>query len=448
METPIYTRLEAYHRKNRISFAMPGHKNLRALAPDLQKCDVTELAATVDLHHECDTVKAARRLLTELYGTRESFILTGGSTAGIQAMLASVLKPGDVLLTAADCHMSVVNTCALCGFRLKLIPTEQNAEFLVPAGLPDFEITPEIGAVLVTSPNYYGITKDIKALAEKCHKAGVPLIVDEAHGAHFIASDQLPVSAVSCGADMVCHSAHKTLNALTGAAYLHICSERIQIDRVKRALRAFQTSSPSYPIAASADIARATLTETRYDGIINECRQFAAAISRAAKVRVLENDDPTRLVLSFAAYDVSGFAVAAALSAHFGIDVEMADMLNIVLIVTPWNTHRDFMRLFDALRDILAMHGERQRIECVPQPPVTDAVISPSDGWFADTERIGLEAACGRIAAESVTAYPPGTAVIVTGERIRQEQLSYIAMLAGNGAEIAGMQDNKIEVVR
>ncbi|MGN0181090.1 MAG: aminotransferase class I/II-fold pyridoxal phosphate-dependent enzyme [Candidatus Ornithomonoglobus sp.] len=448
METPIYTRLTDYHRKGRISFAMPGHKNMKGLAPKLLQCDVTELTATVDLHHECDTVKRADKLLTELYKTRESFILTCGSTAGIQTMLSSVLKPGDTVLAASDCHMSVINTCAICGFKLRFVPVDLDGEFLIPRDIQDFEITPDVKAVIITSPNYYGIVKDIKALAEKCHSAGILLLVDEAHGAHFIGSPDFPESAVSQGADMVCQSAHKTLNALTGAAYLHVCGDAIDIKRVKRALIAFQTSSPSYPIAASADAARAELAEARYGNIIDECRQFREAIGRATKIRVLDNDDITRIVLCFAEYEATGFKVGEMLSQHFGIDVEMSDYLNIVLIVTPWNTHNEFMQLFGALRDICEMLEPREKRAEIMPPPVYTQPINQSEGWYAETETIAIDKAAGRISAAVITAYPPGTALIVTGAVITREQLDYIKTLKTAGAEITGLSGDGIEVVK
>lgn len=447
METPIYTKLSEYHKKNRISFAMPGHKNLRGLAPDLQKCDVTELAATADLHHEDASTRRANELLSGLYGSEYSYIMTGGSTAGVQAMIAASLKPGDTLLASADCHMSVINTCALCGFGLRLIPVGFDKEYGVPAGLADFEIDKDVRAVLITSPDYYGRVKDIEAAAEKCHAAGVPLLVDEAHGAHFIADKAFPESAVRLGADAVCQSAHKTLNALTGAAYLHICSDRLSRSRIKRALVSFQSSSPSYPIAASADAARAVLSETNYAEILKECAGFKEAVSRATNIRFIKNDDPTRLVLSFAEYETTGFEVLERLSDYYGIDVEMADLCNIVLIATPWNMHSDFMELFRALRDITGtlMASGGCVCEC---PPAVSGTADPSLGWYADTEYTDIDEAAGRVAAASVASYPPGTGIIITGTVISKSQTEYIKRLIAAGAEIAGMIDNKIEVVK
>lgn len=448
METPIYTRLNEYHKKNRISFAMPGHKNLRGLAPDLQKCDVTELPATVDLHHEDESVVRACELLSELYGTRRSFILTGGSTTGIQAMLSSVLRPGDTLCAAADCHMSVINTCALCGYKLILLPVETDTEYMIPTGLNIEELPEEADALLITSPNYYGITKDINKLSQMCRSAGIPLLVDEAHGAHFIAAERLPHSAVGLGADIVCQSAHKTLNALTGAAYLHICGENIDAQRVHRSICAFESSSPSYPIAASADAARATLAETCYDEIIDECAEFCKAICYATKVRLVNTDDPTRIVLCFSEYETNGYEILKKLSDYYGIDIEMADMFNIVLIATPWNTHSDFMNLFRAIKEIT--EGLMRRTEKRVQYGNFSKIIkaNPQQGWFAKSEFIHLDETEGRIAAVPVSVYPPGTAVIVTGCVIDREQIDFIKENREAGAEIDGMKDGKIEVVK
>ena len=218
----------------------------------------------------------------------------------------------------------------------------------------------------------------------------------------------------------------------------------IDVRRVQRALREFQSSSPSYPIAASADAARATLAEMNYDAVTDECRRFKEAIVKATAIRVAENDDITRIVLNFEAYDISGSEAADRLSEHFGIDAEMADSVNVVLIATPWNTHSDFMALFDALRDITALVGARQRRQALTVPPVFDGVISPSRARYADTERIPVAKAQGRVAAETVAAYPPGTAVIVTGETVREEQTEYIRQLRDTGVNI----DDELEVVK
>lgn len=447
MQAPIYDRLAEYRKKNRISFAMPGHKSGRGLGVNFQQCDVTELRATLNLYGDDDTVKRANSMLSDFYGTRESFILPGGSTGAIQSMLASVLKPGDTLLATSDCHMSVINTCAILGVNLKILQISLCGEFLIPTGADEIELTPDISAVLLTSPNYYGITKNIKSAAEKCRKAGIPLLVDEAHGAHFTGRNGLPQSAVSLGADLVCQSAHKTLNALTGGAYLHVCTDRVEIERVKRAIRTFHSSSPSYPISASADYARAVLAKTDYSGIIKECTDFKNAISRATNICVFKNDDPTRIVLNFGEYDITGQRVSELLSERYGVDIEMADLVNIVLIVTPENTHGDFMALFHALCEIVSVtKSAADRVSIAP-PPTGLSIVSPQRAWFAKTKLVDLKRSVGYISAATVTAYPPGAAIIVTGGRVSREAVEYMEKIISEGADTVGVTDGKIEVV-
>lgn len=432
METPIYTRLSCYHNENRIPFAMPGHKNMRGLGMDLGVCDVTELSRTLNLMSEDETISRANELLSNLYGSKKSFILTCGSTSGVQSMILSCLNRGETLLVTSDCHISVINICAIAGIKIKMVKNIT-------------EITPDINAVLVTSPNYYGVTKDIKTISEICHNVNIPLMVDEAHGAHFTGKNGLPQTAVKLGADIVCQSAHKTLNALTGAAYLHIASDRVDINRVKRSVRALHTTSPSYMIAASADIARATLETLDYTDIINECNEFKTAISKT-NIRIKDNDDPTRLVLDFSAYETTGFDVATELE-RFGADIEMADMVNIVLIVTPYNKHSDFVTLFHAIKEIINSKKLRGDLTKIQQPPDISGVISPCEGWYGRTECVGLDDAIGRISAQTVSVYPPGTAVIVTGGVVTKEAVSYIRTVLCHGAEVTGLSDEKIEVI-
>ena len=444
MSTPIFSRLMEYAGSNRIPFAMPGHKNMRGINSGLFSFDVTELDATPDLLHESAEVREANRLLRETYGARESFILTGGSTAAVQIMLTSVLSPGDILLASADCHKSVINTCAICGFRLRLIPVEFDAEYGIPRGTGDFEIDDGIKAVLLTSPNYYGVVKDVAAAAGKCRAAGVPLLIDEAHGAHFAASDMFPETAVRLGADMVCQSAHKTLPALTGAAYLHICG-RIDPARVRRMMKGFCSSSPSYPIAASADIARAELMRTDYGAIAELSEAFTKRLEAKTRIRRVENDDITRIVLNFSAYDTTGFYVNKILSEKYSADCEMADLKNIVLILTPCNTEDDMTRLFDALIEIADRLSPALAKRNAYAYESYTGTVSPS--FYVNTERVALSDAVGRVSAETVSAYPPGTAIILPGEIIRRESIDHVKALIAAGAEPEGIYDDKAEVV-
>ncbi len=446
MSAPLYERIKSYVSQNRISFAMPGHKGGRGLENDLLSLDVTELSGTENLHCGGKYVQSAQRLLSELYGSGESFILTGGSTAAVQSMICGAVKKGGLLLASADCHKSVINACALLGIRVRVFPKEIDGEFGVPLGAKSVKeyITDDTDAVMVTSPNYYGVCSDIKVIAGECRDKGIPLLVDEAHGAHFVADSRFPETAVRY-ADAVCHSAHKTLNALTGAAYLHLNGSLINRDRTREALTMFQSSSPSYVIAASADTARGELAKgNAWSGTYDMCREFKEEI-RGAGVKVFESDDVTRLVLNFSRFGMTGFEVSRALSKK-GIDVEMADLCNIVLIVTPSNTSSDLDALKKAIAQIVSADASGADVQRVLPPPPCNQTLSPSDAFFAERVKLPLERAEGRVSCVSAAAYPPGIPVIYTGETIRREHIDYINYILSAGGEVTGLADGKITV--
>ncbi|MDD6485050.1 MAG: aminotransferase class I/II-fold pyridoxal phosphate-dependent enzyme [Clostridiales bacterium] len=452
MSAPIYENLIRYSEENRISFAMPGHKGGAGLREGLIKCDVTELGKTEDLHGKSEGVKKARRLLSELYHSRDSFILTSGSTACIQAMIFSTLKRGDVLLCFSDCHMSVINACALLGCGMRIVQRELDLDFHIPKGTPEIEdildSDSRIRAVLVTSPNYYGMTCDIERLSEVCHERNIPLLVDEAHGAHFIVSDMLPKSAAELGADLVCQSAHKTLNALTGAAYLHASGPLADLGRLEKAVSMIETSSPSYVIAASADTAREDLeSEKKWEAIISLVRCFKFNIQYKTKIKPLINDDFTRLVLNFAAYDTTGFEIERILSEEYGIDIEAADLDNIVMIVTPPNTNEDIDALFDALVKISGTLSPRKTERDFPALPKYSGELDPQKAFFSECEKVPFSQSAGKISAATVTVYPPGVPIIYAGGEISEEMLSYIGAVKAAGGKITGA-DDMIEVVK
>jgi len=453
MSTPIYSRLEEYFREKRVSFAMPGHKQGRGLKADFICCDVTELDKTVNLRSDDDAVIGeAQKLLAQLYGSQESYILTGGSTAGIQAMLASALMPGDTVLVSGDCHMSVINTCALCGYKMKFIPATFDSQTFIAKDKENaadyIRHERKVDAVLVTSPNYYGMCRNIEEIAQVCHERDIPLLVDEAHGAHFIASEKLPESAIRCGADAVVNSAHKTLNALTGAAYLHINSRLLNKARLKQALMMFQTSSPSYPIAASADFARAQLEQTdEWDVLVEDCRELRRILEEHPFMNIVENDDPTRLVVNFSVFDTDGYEISARLSENYGIDVEMADIANIVLIITPSNTTEDLELLIKALDEIYSTLTIRREPISILPPPEHSEHIDPQTAFYSRSKLVSSANSFGKVSAATITAYPPGIPIICMGEEITAGHVGYIRHLMNMGAKFTGLVGESLPVI-
>lgn len=448
----LFERLSQYASRGRISFAMPGHKGGRGLSEafkrSIAQIDVTELADTENLHSPRIVLKKATERLANVYDSERSFFLTGGSTVGVHIMMNAAYKGGK-LLTNRNCHRSVLNGSALFGTETEFLPQSLDRGLLVPLAPTPTQIKTALGngegidAVLITSPDYYGHMADIKAISQICHGYRVPLLVDEAHGAHLSAFE---CNAMRLGADMAVNSAHKTLDALNQASFLHVRSGLIDTDRVAELVPMLQTSSPSYPIAVSAELALDGLNE-RWIELAEYIDRKRAELSERTEIVFAEGDiDRTRIVFGFSGYDISGYEAERILREQYNIDIEMADRCNAVAIATPSNTREEIDRLFEAVRDILAERSHAQRQEVVLPPPPKPKKTA-REAFLAEGAMMPFSEAAGKISKVNITAYPPGTAIVAIGEEITPEHISYIQRLQQLGAEIDGIKDGRVSVV-
>lgn len=463
-KTPVWEMLEQYRQLGRSSFAMPGHKGgkgiPKAFLEQLCAYDVTELADTDSLHAPRGAIREAMERAAAFYGTDATFFLVNGSTAGIHCMLAAACRRGGKVLVNRGCHMSLIHACILFGLEPVYIP-----QGLLEGGGVLAPVTPEqvkaaleqhrVQAVLLTSPNFYGLCADLEKIAAIAHAHDVPLLVDEAHGAHFAAAEVFPQTAIRAGADMAVQSAHKTLNALNQSAFLHIKSDLVDKERLRAYTVMLQTSSPSYPMVAAMDWARAELEDgQQWRALYHACVALKARIAVQSAICPLTAVcaegyafDETRLVFNFAAYQATGFTVQQQLMER-GIDVEMADLENVVCIVTPANTMEELRGLEEALLDIAAgLPPAKARYPITP-PPVLEQALLPGDAFDAAGEWMSLKQAAGRISKTTAAAYPPGVPVIACGERITAEAIAYLLALQKAGAEITGLREEQIEVVK
>ncbi len=452
----IFKMLKNYKGLKRHCFSMPGHKNGQGLKGTWAKFDVTELHDTDSLHNSDGACKFAFQKISEIYRADMSLIMVNGSTGGIFSMLSATLRRGDTVLVSRICHMSVINACITLGLKPIFFEHKFYPEFSIygEADLEDFSKKLErnpVKAVLVVSPNYNGVVSDILAMSEILRSKKIPLLVDEAHGAHFIASDEFPENAISLGADMSVLSTHKTLNGLNQSAVLNAKSGLVDFKKVKDVAAFFQTSSPSYPIAASCENAILEVEEdnSKWIGTLNECRAFVEYILRKTKIKIPQLSDgffgidPTRLTLNFSKYNIEGHKIAEILRKEYNIDVEMADSENILLIMTAANSKKDFRHLKKALVGICKDLEDRDiKKEPISMPEIK--IISDlSDTFYSKGENMKLEESVGRISKNTITVYPPGVPVIVTGAEITKEIVCY---LKSCGGEIIGLNDGFIEV--
>lgn len=488
LNIPLYKEIKRYIDGEPIVFHMPGHKMGTGLMNEFKQnmaaCDLTEIPGLDNLHYPEEVILTAQKLAASAFGADNSFFLVNGSTSGVLAIIMAVCKSGDSLIVARDCHKSVINGMILAGVNPIYIKPEFDKEFGISACISTSVVekalisNPEAVGVFLTRPNYYGYCSDIKEIAEITHKAGKILIVDEAHGAHLHFNNKLPVDAISGGADICVQSAHKTLPALTQAAFVHVKGNRINIDKLKLYLSILQTSSPSYIIMASLDIARATMEahgQELLGEVLGNISNFKKKLKKIEKIKTLSNErnitfkakkrsivskadetrigikdtriviDETRIVINVRELGITGFYAEKYLRDTYNIQVEMSDLYNIVCIVTIAHKEEDFQRLYLAIEDIALKFKDGKPLAdiCNTELSVPKQIFSLKDTLNCKSKTLKFKDAVKQVSLNTITPYPPGIPLICPGEEISEEIHLYITKLLKSGGKVNGIGNNE-----
>lgn len=417
---PLMAMLRA--SQGRVRMHMPGHKG--RLLPEALPLwfDTTELPVTDDLFAPEQGIAHAEALAAASAGASHTLLLSSGGTVGVMAMILANVPPGGAIIVPRNCHHSVLSACVWGDIQPVFVPSALDAD-AVRATITAY---PQAAAVLLTRPDYSGACIDARPVADAAHAAGMKLLVDEAHGAHWNwPTEGQPKNAGAYGADAWMQSAHKTLPALTGAAWLHLSAGQ-DPDAVRRRLRMVHTSSPSFLILASLDQARAWMDlhgrqaiqalHARIEGFWRALAVCPGYENRHHTLRVA--CDPARVVVDTRRHGYTGQQVAQQLACH-EIDVEMADADGITLIPSVWDASDALDRVAQALRGLPSQKPLPAGALSLPDVPeqclrVRAAVLGPQQ-W------VPLGKAAGRIAACSAGLYPPGVPLIVPGERVTTE---------------------------
>ena len=450
-----------------VSFHMPGHKGAElyrrfgygAFLDKLMDCDITEIPGADNLFQTEGILERTQRRYARLYGAERSYLLVNGTSGGILAAALASVPEGGTLIMARNCHKSVFNALTLGNLRPAYIYPEMLEEFGILGAVTAAEVeraikeAPNASAVILPSPNYYGICSDIRAIAEVTHDYGKVLIVDQAHGAHLKWLGQErnggrgPECAEDAGADVVINSIHKTLASFTQSAVLNLMSDRVDRYALEDKLQAVQSTSPSYLLMASLDIS-ADLLET-YGGDLmwqwNEnLRYFYEEVKSILDIQVIENLeslDRSKINLDTSPLGITAAELERRLMKR-GIFPELTTGNILMLMTGIGNQRRDFDRLLHALREIRAELGqcgkgerkteaqggrmpEKRRIYPVPK----------------QKRRVRLEEAEGLICAASIIPYPPGIPLVCPGEKLEAEDISYISQLRRAGEKVIGVND-------
>jgi arginine decarboxylase len=475
LRTPLFDAMVALAESKKVSFHTPGHKSGKGIStrfrkfvgPKIFSIDLTTLDEVDSLHKPKGVIKEAQALAAKAYGADRSFFLVNGTTGGNHAMILSTCRPGDRVLVARNAHKSIIAGLILSGARpIFFDPVfDPNLNLMLNVTIESVKTAidahQEAKRIVLTSPNYYGICADLVPIIAYAHEKGLTVLVDEAHGPHLPFHPALPVSGVQAGADLCVQSVHKIVGGMTQASILHARSGRIDMAMLARVLRMVQTTSPSYILMASLDLARMQMaTEGRklLDKAITLAEEARVRINKIGGVTCFTREDITRslfvrmgdldvtkLTIGVSGLGLTGYQVSQLLNTRFGIQVEMADPFHVLVIVSIGDRKDDLNRLVDALKVIAAEQGQKGqsgRFQPITLPTLSNEWrTSPQEAFLGEHEQVELHAGIDRVSAETVTVYPPGIPVLTPGEVITKEAVRYLEEMLALGATVDGLDE-------
>lgn len=464
---PLYEALNNYRDSGVTPFDVPGHK-MGAFTSTLQQAfgevlglDVNSMKELDLLSHPQGVIAEAQNLAAQAFGADEAFFLVNGTTIGILAMIMATCAPGDKLLVPRNGHKSVMDGIILSGAHPVFIQPEVDLHFGIAHGISVASVerailaNPTAKVLLVTYPTYFGTMSDLTAICDLAHQHDITVIVDGAHGAHlgFMPNTK---DALACGADAVTVSMHKTAGSLTQSSLLVMQTARIAKATVQKVLGMLQTTSASYLLMSSLDMARHELAcygRERYTKILPLIDAAIAQIEAGGHYEVLKSHyveqqfaqsyDKTKLVVRVNHLGLTGFEVYSMLKEHYNIQMELAEGYVVMAVITPADTQASLQRLVDALLHIEKNHAKGMTVLSLHVTPdeVNELVVCPRDAYYAEQETITIDEAEGRISADTLMIYPPGIPLIIPGEKISCDviaQYHYYNKTIGNVLMEAG----------
>jgi arginine decarboxylase len=483
-EQPNAPYLEAvvgYAFRGTARYHVPGHKGGPGADPGLRKAigsdalaaDVPQDIHGIDLGPSPTPYERAERLAAEAFGAERSWFLTNGATQGNHALCLALAPLGARVVAQRNSHTSIVDGLVLSGGIPRFVAPEYDPELgithaVTPQALEvALREAPDARAAFVVSPTYYGMTADVRGLAEVAHAAGVPLVVDQAWGPHFGFHEALPPPAISEGADAMLTSVHKIAGSLTQSAMLHVGNPadpgRIDVDAVARAMRLLRSTSPSSLLLASLDSARRQLV-LHGEQLLHETLE-AIAVARAKLETIdgiaLVDDslvgrmgiagyDPLRIVLDVRGTGCTGYGIADALRRSYDVHVELPAQATLVFVVGLGESVAALRRLAGDIEETVKRIARPGTTAAIvgPRPTVRyDVAVAPREAFLGETDVVPVESAVGRISCEAIASYPPGIPALLPGERITAETVTYLRDLAAGGARLHGASDPAFRTV-
>ncbi|WP_243155187.1 aminotransferase class I/II-fold pyridoxal phosphate-dependent enzyme [Romboutsia sp. CE17] len=471
---PLLKALKEYSDRDIACFDVPGHVRDNGVeilnkyfGKQIMKMDINSSPFMDNVSNPTGIIKESQDLLAKAYDADKAFFITNGTTQGIHVMILSCINPGDKILLPRNVHKSVINALILSGGIPVYIQPEFDECLGISLNLSIEKVEKvikehnEIKVLFLLNPTYYGACTDLRKIIEICHKSGILVLVDEAHGAHFPFYSDLPPSAMKCGADMSAISLHKTGGSLTQASALLIKNKNIDEKKVLQNINLLQSTSASYLLMSSIDGARANLISNGSEQLAKAFNLARYAKSKLNKIKgievisyeLLEKEgvnfvDETKLCINVSKLNLSGFEVYEMLYKDFGVQVELGDMYNILALISIGTTKHDVDKLIKSLVIISNMANGKVHDNKINIKQIDPSVkLSPRSAFYSIKESIDLEQSENKICAESIMAYPPGIPIVSPGEIITQEIIDYIKLLKENNARLTDMKDKELKTI-
>lgn len=474
-KTPLFTALKEYHNQKVIPFDVPGHKHGVGLGEftdfvgsTVMEIDVNSMKCLDNVCNPIGVIKEAEELAAHAYGADRAYFLVNGTTSGVQAMIMSACEPGDKIILPRNAHKSAVSALILSGAIPIYIQPEIDTRLGIAMGITIEAVENAIGrhpdakAVFLINPTYYGATSDIKKIVRLAHRNAMAVLVDEAHGAHLNFHDDFPMSAMEAGADMSAVSTHKTGGSLTQSSLLLLREGIIDPFVVRKNLSLMQTTSASYLLMSSIDVARRQLAvngKELLEGVLKITRETRDKINKIDGLYAFGNElvgnpgvygfDESKFGVSVKDIGLTGFEVYDILRDKYNIQVELADYYNVLAIISLGDRGEALDALVAALEDIAKNYKKDEEIKVVKSfLKNPDIIVSPRDAFYSSKNIVKLEESEGEISGESIMAYPPGIPIVTPGERISKEIIEHILLLKEEESLLQGTEDPYVEHIR
>lgn len=431
--------------------------------------DLINIAPLDDLHHPKAMIKEAHELAAEAFGADHTFFSVQGTSGAIMAMIMATCNPGDKIIVPRNVHKSVLAAIIFAGAIPVFIHPVMDEKLGIAHGITVKAVQkaldkhPDAAALLVINPTYFGIAGDLRQIVRTAHNYEVPVLVDEAHGVHIGFHEEMPMSAMQAGADMAATSVHKLGGSLTQSSILNVREGLVDVNRVKTILSMLTTTSTSYILLASLDMARQHLALHGHQMAEQAMKMAESAreqINKIPRIHCVGREilgkpatfamDSTKLLIHVRELGVTGWEVENWLRDKYQIEVEMSDLYNILCFITAGDTEETISTLINALHHLAIefAHAEAAEPVAVSLPNIPSLSLSPRDAFYAETEVIPLKEAAGRIITEFIMVYPPGIPILMPGEVVTQENIDYIQENLRVGLPVQGPEDETIQTVK